>query len=104
MPKWNLSVREETDHLVRGFLARTGMKKGDLSAFVEDAVQSEVLKRSARQLQEKDPKLSDEEAKELAENLAALERGVADVRAGRGRPMKEAIRDIANELGLKLDR
>ena len=104
MPKWNLSVGDETDHLVRGFLARTGMKKGDLSAFVEDAVQGEVLRRSARELQEKDPKLSDDEATALAENLAALERGMADVRAGRGQPMKEALREIADGLGLKLDR
>lgn len=104
MPKWNVSVADETDHLVRGFLARTGMKKGDLSAFVEAAVQGEVLRRSARELQEKDPTLSNEEATTLAENLAAIERGMADVRAGRGQPMKQALREIADGLGLKLDR
>ena len=74
MPKWNLSVADETDHLVRGFLARTGMKKGDLSAFVEGAVQAEVLRRSARELQEKDPNLTIEEATALAENLASAQR------------------------------
>lgn len=104
MPKWNVTIPEETDRLVRVFLARTGMKKGDLSAFVDDAVQGEVLRRFARELRAKDPTLSDEEAMGLAENLAALERGMEDVRAGNGQPMKEALREIASELGLKLDR
>ena len=104
MPKWNVSIAEETDRAVRSFLARKGMKKGDLSAFVEDAVQGEMLRRAANELQEKDPDLSDEAARELIENLAAIERGMEDVRAGRGRPAKQALREIAKELGLKLDR
>ena len=104
MPKWNVSIADETDRLVRGFLARSGMKKGDLSAFVEDAVHGEILRRSALELQENDPSLSVDEAMELAANLAAIERGMEDVRAGRGQPMKQALREIADELGLKLDR
>jgi hypothetical protein len=104
MPKWNVTIQDETDRMVRVFLARTGLKKGDLSAFVEGAVQGEILRRQAKELQEKDPKLSDEEARELARNLAAIERGMEDVRAGRGQPMKEALREIADELGLEIDR
>ncbi len=68
------------------------------------AVQGEVLRRSASELQEKDPKLSNEEATTLAKNLAAIERGMAEVRAGRGQPMKQALREIADGLGLELDR
>ena len=41
---------------------------------------------------------------ELVENLVALDRGMENVRAGRGQDMKEALREIADELGLKLDR
>lgn len=67
-------------------------------------MQGEILRRQAKGLQEKDPKLSGEEARELARNLAAIERGMEDVRAGRGQPMKEALREVADELGLKLDR
>ena len=104
MTRWSLSVADSTDRLVRVFLARTGMKKGDLSAFVDEAVQTEVLRRSAQQLQQRDPKLSHEEAMELAENLAALELGMDDVRAGRGQPAREALREIADELGVKLRR
>jgi len=104
MTRWSLSVNDSTDRLVRVFLARTGMKKGDLSAFVEQAVQAEVMRRSAQQLQERDPELGPEEALRLAENLAALELGMDDVRAGRGQPMKQALREIAEELGVKLPR
>ncbi|MEE9390933.1 MAG: type II toxin-antitoxin system Phd/YefM family antitoxin [Planctomycetota bacterium] len=43
------------------------------------------------------------EKAEMMETLAALDRGMEDVRAGRGRDMKEALRDIADELGLKLE-
>ena len=103
MPKWNVSIQDETDRMVRVFLARTGLKKGDLSAFVDAAVQAEILRRQAKELQDKDPELSDEDAREVARNLAAIERGIADVRAGRGQPMKEALREIADELGLDLD-
>lgn len=104
MTRWSLSVPDSTDRLVRVFLARTGMKKGDLSTFVEEAVEAEVLRRSARQLQQRDPELGREAALELAESLAALELGMDDVRAGRGQPAREALREIAAELGIKLGR
>lgn len=41
---------------------------------------------------------------ELAKSLEVLDRSMAEVRAGRGRPLKEAVREIAAELGLKLER
>ncbi len=104
MPKWNVTIPDRTDRLVRVFLARTGMKKGDLSSFVGEAVLAEVVRRTAAHLQERDPELSAEGAAELAENLAAIEIGMDDVRAGRGEPMREALAGIAEELGLKLDR
>lgn len=103
MTRWSLSVPDKTDRLVRVFLARAGMKKGDLSAFVGEAVHAEVLRRSARQLQERDPRLADEEAMDLAKSLASLEMGLDDMREGRSQPAKEAIRDIAAELGVDLD-
>jgi len=41
---------------------------------------------------------------ELADSIQAIERGLADARAGRTRPLKDAVRDIAAELGLELHR
>lgn len=74
MTKWNLSIRDETDRAVRGFLARTGLKKGDLSRFVEDAVRSEVLRRTVTQVQEQNADLSADEAMKLANEAVAWSR------------------------------
>lgn len=40
---------------------------------------------------------------ELVESLASIERGVKDAEAGRVRPMREGIRQIAEEFGVSLD-
>ena len=41
--RWTVSVSKETDITVRSFLARRGMKKGDLSKFIEEAVKWRVF-------------------------------------------------------------
>lgn len=41
---------------------------------------------------------------ELDESLALLERSFEDIEAGRIQPAKEALRRIADELGVKLNR
>jgi PHD/YefM family antitoxin component YafN of YafNO toxin-antitoxin module len=41
---------------------------------------------------------------ELAKSLKTLDRSMADIKAGRTRPAKAAIREIAAKLGVKLDR
>jgi prevent-host-death family protein len=44
------------------------------------------------------------EQAELARSLVLLDRSMADIKAGRTRPAKAALREIAKELNLKLDR
>ena len=47
--RWNVVVSTETDMTLRQFLAnRGGGRKGDLSRFVEEAVQSHILELSAK--------------------------------------------------------
>ena len=41
--RWSLVISKETDISLRTFLGRHGMRKGDLSKFVEDAVHWRVL-------------------------------------------------------------
>jgi Ribbon-helix-helix domain len=41
--RWSLKVSKDTDLNLRTFLGSLGMKKGDLSKFVEDAVNRRVL-------------------------------------------------------------
>lgn len=66
MTRWNLSIPDETDRAVRSYLARTGLKKGDLSAFVNDACRREIPRRTVRDLRERNQDLSEEDAMELA--------------------------------------
>ena len=45
--RWTVKVSPETDRSLRSFLGQHGMKKGDLSKFIERAVQKEILTRTA---------------------------------------------------------
>lgn len=40
---------------------------------------------------------------DLLESLATIERGVEDVKAGRTKPARQGIQQIADELGIPLD-
>ena len=44
--RWTVSVSRDTDISVRSFLAQRGMKKGDLSRFIEEAVRWRVLEQT----------------------------------------------------------
>ncbi len=48
--RWTVSVSKETDIAVRCFLAKRGMKKGDLSKFIEDAVRCRVLNQTVEEV------------------------------------------------------
>jgi hypothetical protein len=74
MTRWNLSVSDETDRLVRSHLARTGLKKGDLSKFVETAVRQEILRRTVKEVQAQNAGLTEEEAMALANEAVAWAR------------------------------
>ncbi|MEE9394317.1 MAG: type II toxin-antitoxin system prevent-host-death family antitoxin [Planctomycetota bacterium] len=41
---------------------------------------------------------------ELIESLAMIDGSMEEMHAGKGQPIKEALQEIADELGLKLDR
>lgn len=43
MTRWTISVSKDTDIAVRSLLAQRGLKKGDLSKFIEDAVQWRIF-------------------------------------------------------------
>ena len=53
MTRWNLSIPEETDRLVRTFLARNGRKRGDLSRFVDEAVRRRVQDLTVEQVKDR---------------------------------------------------
>ncbi len=66
MARWNLSIPEATDRAVRAHLARVGLKKGDLSKFVDEAVRREMLRRTVKEVQDRNTDLTEEQALALA--------------------------------------
>ena len=77
MTRWNLSIPEETDRTVRTYLARTGLKKGDLSKFVDQAVRRQVFALIVKDVKERN---ADADPDELA---ALIEEAVERARAHR---------------------
>jgi hypothetical protein len=51
--RWTVSVSRRTDIAVRSFLAQRGLKKGDLSRFIEEAVRWRVLDRTITEARSK---------------------------------------------------
>jgi hypothetical protein len=48
--RWNIKVSKETDLTLRTFLDSQGMKKGDLSKFIEQAVRAHVFHRTIQDI------------------------------------------------------
>ena len=48
--RWTIKVSKETDLSLRTYLGAQGMKKGDLSIFVEDAVRWRMFDRRVQSL------------------------------------------------------
>lgn len=73
MTQWKLTIPEEMDRNVRSFLQLHGASI-DLSAFVQEAVGGEILRRTIREIQEDNKDLSPEEAQTLADEAVAWAR------------------------------
>ena len=80
--RWSLVVSKETDISLRTYLAQHGMRKGDLSKFVEEAVRWRVLDLSVSETKAKNQGVP---AKELE---AAIDEAVREVRAERFKPKR----------------
>lgn len=78
--RWTISVSSETDLSLRGFLGAQGMKKGDLSKFVEDAVRWRMLDRTVQAVKERNQDIS------AAMLEAMIDEAVREVRAERSKP------------------
>ena len=63
--RWTIKVSKDTDISLRTYLAQQGMKKGDLSKFIERAVQKEILAQTAADVKQRNVDLSEEELEAL---------------------------------------
>ena len=79
--RWTVKVSKETDISLRTHLAERGMKKGDLSKFIERAVRKEVFAKTIAAIKQRTAGIP---GKELE---AIIDEAVAAVRAERRRKL-----------------
>jgi len=72
--RWTVSVSKQTDISVRSFLAQRGMKKGDLSKFIEDAVKWRVFDQTLAEVRGKFADMSPQELESLIDDAVATAR------------------------------
>jgi len=70
--RWSVVVPESTDRALRTFLAQRGMKKGDLSRFVDDAVQARLFELTVQAVKDRNRAFSPEDI------FAAIDEAVAN--------------------------
>lgn len=73
--RWTIKVSKGTDISLRSYLAQHGMKKGDLSKFVEEAVRWRVLDKTVAEVRERNASVTEGEIE------AAIDEALAAVRA-----------------------
>src|SRR5882672_3819520 len=70
---------KEADHALRSYLGAQGMKKGDLSKFIEEAVRWRIFHQTVREAREAFADVSPRELQQM------IDKAVDDVRAKRYR-------------------
>ena len=75
MTRWTVSVSKDTDIALRSFLAQRGMKKGDISKFVEEAVKWRVLDQTIAEAREKFADVARDELQAIIDEATESVRG-----------------------------
>lgn len=75
--RWNIKVSKQTDLSLRTFLGSQGMKKGDLSKFIEQAVRAQLFHRKVQNIRSRNANVDPEELQRLIDST------VRDVRAAK---------------------
>jgi hypothetical protein len=73
--RWSIKVSKETDLTLRTFLGSQGMKKGDLSKFIEEAVRRHLFHRTVQDIKARNVDTDPEELQAL------IDEAVQEVRA-----------------------
>jgi hypothetical protein len=75
--RWSVKVSKDTDLTLRTFLGSRGMKKGDLSKFIEDAVRRRVLQCTVQDIRARNADTDPDEIQRI------VDEAVGQVRAQR---------------------
>jgi hypothetical protein len=76
--RWTIVIDKETDIDVRTHLAEQGMKKGDLSKFVKEAVRWQLLRESLADVREGFKDMQPDELQALVDEALAAVRANPD--------------------------
>ncbi len=80
--RWNIKVSKETDLTLRTYLGAQGMKKGDLSKFIEEAVRWRIFNRTVQEIKARNAGAAPDELQ------AIIDAVLREVRARRGTKRK----------------
>ena len=75
--RWSIKVSKDTDLSLRTFLGSQGMKKGDLSKFIEEAVNRRVLQCTIQDIRARNADADPDEIQRI------VDEAVSEVRAER---------------------
>ena len=79
--RWTVKVSQETDQSLRSYLGQHGMRKGDLSKFIERAVQKEILMQTAADVKKRNADLTGAQLQALIDEAVSAIRKEAQGRA-----------------------
>lgn len=74
MTRWRVSVSKETDISLRRFMAQRGLKKSDLSKFVEDAVKWRIFDQTLTEVRDKFADMPDDKLQTLVDSACSSRR------------------------------
>jgi hypothetical protein len=80
--RWNIVVSEETDLSLRRHLGTRGMRKGDLSKFIEEAVRWRLLDEAVQRVKARN------KGKSPRKIAGRIEQAIAESRLRRGRRVR----------------
>ncbi|MGH9689227.1 MAG: ribbon-helix-helix domain-containing protein [Candidatus Acidiferrales bacterium] len=69
--RWTIKVSKETDLTLRTYLGSHGMKKGDLSKFVEEAVRWRVFNRAIQDIKTRNAGADPDQLQALIDDAVA---------------------------------
>ena len=69
--RWSLKVSKDTDLSLRTFLGSQGAKKGDLSKFVEDAVNRRVLQCTVQDIWQRNAETDPDEIQRIVDEVVS---------------------------------
>ena len=86
MTRWTVTVSKQTDISLRSFLAQRGLKKGDISKFIEEAVKWRVLDQAIAEVRSKFADMPPDELQDLVDEATShVRKGSPPGAAARGK-------------------